>query len=474
VEKNASQKARTMRIVDIARSAYTSTPAPLRRRLAPFVALVPRSLKYGPAFERWRRDIRRSQTNPAFAVERAQTQLRALLSKASTGSAFWRDLLGAAPFSTFELEALAGVPVTTKQMMREAGDAARVDALSTLVQATTSGSNAEAPFEFLIDADRSVREFAFVTTAWARAGYRPGDARAVLRGFRLDDADAVHQWDPALGELRLAVFPLGPDQAAAMADEIERRRIVYIHGYPSAIELFARRLRDSNRRLSHPIRGIFPISEPVFAHQRALFAELFPQAQIVPFYGMSEKAAFAIERPGEPGVYTFEPLYGLAELVDDHGRPIETSGAQGRLLGTGFISTGMPFIRYDSGDRASLVEAAMRKNGWRLTVRDIAPRRKPDFLIAGDGGHIVATDLVPEDVSLLRGLAEWQFVQHEPGLATLRFVVSAGGGRRDAERLARTLEARTDMRLRFTLEEVGSIMSGTHGKRAFIIQNIPA
>ncbi|MBL0936276.1 MAG: CoF synthetase [Rhizobiaceae bacterium] len=461
-----------MRFVDMARSAYTSTPAPLRRRLAPLVALVPRSLKYGATFERWRRDIQRSEADREFAVERAQTQLRGLLTKAATGSAFWRNLLGAVAFATFEIEALASVPITTKQMMREAGDGARVDALPALIQATTSGSNAEAPFEFLIDADRSVREFAFVTTAWARAGYRPGDARAVLRGFRLDDANAVHQWDPALNELRLAVFPLGPAEATAMADEIERRGIAYIHGYPSAIELFARHLDAAKRRLAHPIRGIFPISEPVFAHQRALFARAFPQAEMVPFYGMSEKVAFAIERPGEPGVYTFEPLYGLAELVGEDGRPIAAAGAEGRLLGTGFISTGMPFIRYDTGDRARLVETATRANGWRLTVRDIAPRRKPDFLIADDGSRIVATDLVPEDVDLLRGLAEWQFVQDAPGIATLRYVPMAGGGSADAERLAKALEARTDGRLRFAIEEAASIASGAHGKRAFILQHI--
>lgn len=461
-----------MRIVDIARSAYTRTPAPIRRRLAPLVALVPRSLKYGPAFERWRRDIRQSQTDPAFAVERAQTQLQGLLSKASAGSAFWRKVLGAAAFATFELEALANVPITTKQMMREAGDAARVDASPALVHTTTSGSNAEAPFEFLVDADRSVREFAFVTTAWARAGYRPGEARAVLRGFRLDNANAPHQWDPALNELRLAVFPLGPVEAAAMADEIERRRIAYIHGYPSAIELFARHLDNAGRRLAHRVRGIFPISEPLFAHQRALFARVFPQADIVPFYGMSEKVAFAVERPGEAGVYTFEPLYGLAELVDDDSAPVATPGTEGRLLGTGFISTGMPFIRYDTGDRARLVEAATRENGWRLTVRDIAPRRKPDFLVARDGGRIVATDLVPEDVTLLRGLAEWQFVQDTPGIAALRYVPATGGGETDAERLASALEARTDSRLRFDIQEVASIASGTHGKRAFIVQNI--
>ncbi|MCO6386642.1 hypothetical protein [Aliihoeflea sp. 40Bstr573] len=461
-----------MRIFDIARSAYTSTPAPLRRRLAPLVALVPSSLRYGPAFERWRHDIRRSQTDPVFAVDRAQSQLRSLLAKASTGSAFWRHLLGAAALASFELEALASVPITTKQMMREAGDAARVDALSSLVQATTSGSNGEAPFAFLIDADRSVREFAFVTSAWARAGYRPGDARAVLRGFRIDDADAAYQWDPALNELRLAVFPLGPADAAVMADEIERRRIAYIHGYPSAIELFARHLDKAGRRLAQPIRGIFPISEPVLGHQRALFAKVFPQADIVPFYGMSEKVAFAVERRGEPGVYTFEALYGLAELVDEDGRFVETPGGEGRLLGTGFISTGVPFIRYDTGDRARLVEAPTRQNGWRLTVRDIAPRRKPDFLIARDGGRIVATDLVPEDLTLLRGLAEWQFVQNAPGIASLRYVPATGGGASDAERLARMLEARTDGRLRFDPEQVASIATGAHGKRAFIVQHI--
>lgn len=83
-----------MRISDMARSAYTGFPRPLKDAFAPIVGLIPNRLRYGQTFERWSADIRRSRNEPDFAVERAERQLRALLTKAATGSSFWRNVIG--------------------------------------------------------------------------------------------------------------------------------------------------------------------------------------------------------------------------------------------------------------------------------------------------------------------------------------------------------------------------------------------
>jgi phenylacetate-CoA ligase len=104
---------------------------------------------------------------------------------------------------------------------------------------------------------------------------------------------------------------------------------------------------------------------------------------------------FAIERADLS--YEFEPLYGAAELIDDAGRPITEVGQEGRIVGTGFLSTGMPFIRYDTADRATLVEPATAANGQRLQLGQIIPRRKPDFLVSASGRRVVTIDFTPEN-----------------------------------------------------------------------------
>src|SRR5690606_26971168 len=121
------------------------------------------------------------------------------------------------------------------------------------------------------------------------------------------------------------------------------------------------------------IKGILPISEPLYDHQRSLIRDVLGDVAFSPFYGLSEKAAFAAEVPGEEGLYEFNPLYGATELLDEKDVPVTEPGREGRIVGTGFLSSGMPFIRYDTGDFGKLVELPTRENGECLRIRSITP-----------------------------------------------------------------------------------------------------
>lgn len=468
-----------MKLLDIARGLYVRSPASLKRAIAPLVALAPTSLKYGKAYRAMRETIARSAVDVQFTEERQAAMLRALLAKAHAGSAFYRGIieqaLGDKPdFATLTREDMLKLPVLTKQDLSAAGEAALAVPVSQLDLSTTSGSNGEQPFAFYRDKDRSVREIAFVNHIWGRTGLGEADARAVLRGFRLDDSGATVAWDPALRELKLSVFPLGEAEVGRYLDLIDARGIRYINSYPSALELFCRIMLQMGRKPRLPIKGVLPISEPLLPHQRAIISAALGEPVIVPFYGLSEKTLFAGEVPGEPDVYEFEPLYGLAELVDEAGRPVTEIGAEGRLVGTGFISTGMPFIRYDSQDRAVLVRPATRENGWRLRVRAIAPRRKPGYLIGKSGQRIVTTDFTPEEPAFFAAIDEMQFFQERPGHSTIKYIPSRSATAHGLERMRAELEQKTEGEIAFDLLEVESLLASSNGKRPFIDQRIPS
>jgi phenylacetate-CoA ligase len=240
----------------------------------------------------------------------------------------------------------------------------------------------------------------------------------------------------------------------------------------SAIELFCRHLKTIGRTPALPIKGILPISEPIFEHQRRFIREVLGDVPIAAFYGLSEKVLFAAELPGDNGVYEFEPLYGLAEIVDDAGEPVTCAGREGRLIGTGFLSTGMPFIRYDTGDRARLEEMPSVGNGYRLRVSSLNPRRKPDYLVASDGNRVVTIDLTPADTDLFEGVDEFQFFQDTPGEVLIRYVASRGTSVNEMQRLAKILQKKSHGRLRFSSVEVERITSGRGGKRAYVDQRL--
>ena len=469
-----------MKPLDILRGLYVRSPPFVRQAAKPLVALVPTSLKFGKTYARERARIARAAGDPHFAHEQHLAALRALIAKAHDGSPFYRALIDKAFGSGFDASAftpadLRRLPVLGKDQLREAGEAALAVPRWQLDKAETSGSNLAPPFTFFLDKDRSPREMAFVYDVWSRAGFSEKDARASLRGFHLEGGEtSLHDWDPALRELKLAVFPMGTAEVSAYLDEIDRRKIRFLYGYPSAIELLCRRMRQLGRTPCAGIAGILPISEPLYDHQRALIRSVLGNVAFGVFYGLSEKVVFAAEVPGEDGLYEFNPLYGVAELVDEKGEPVTEPGREGRIVGTGFLSTGMPFIRYDTGDFGRLVELPTPGNGQRLRIRALAPRRKPDFLISFDGQRVVTVDLTPEDPAFFEGIAEIQFYQDAPGEVVIRYILDREGSLSDIERLCLHLTEKCRGKLAFRLEEVSQLVAGRGGKRAFVDQRLDA
>lgn len=467
-----------MTLLDVARGAYVRSPRLLRRSLAPFVSLVPTRMKFGGTYRIWRERIARSAADPVYASEYHIGALRSLIAKARANSPFYRKVIDDAFGSAFDPATLLPsdirhLPILTKADLIAAGDDVLATVKSRVEPGDTSGSNGERPFRFYLDRDRSAREMAFVYHNWARAGFTETDSKIVLRGFGLEgQGRIISEWEPALRELRLSVFPMTRVDVDSYLDLIDQYEVRYLYGYPSAIDLMCRHIVELGRAPRLPILAVLPISEPLLPHQRATIAEALGPARIANFYGMSEKVLFASELEEEPGLYEFEPLYGLAELVDDEGKPLTEPGQEGRIIGTGFLSTGMPFIRYDTHDRGYLVRSASPENGQRLRVARIVPRRKPDYLISRDGDRVVTIDFTPEHPRFFKGIDEYQFYQDTPGEATIRYIPSPDGTEQDALNVAADLQRRARNRIHFRVERVRCLAGGRAGKRAFIDQRL--
>jgi hypothetical protein len=91
------------------------------------------------------------------------------------------------------------------------------------------------------------------------------------------------------------------------------RGIRFIHGYPSAIAIFAAYLARTGLAPFAQIAGVFPTSERFSADQHDIVRQAFDRATLVPFYGLSEKVAFACALPNDADVFAFDPLYGYTE-----------------------------------------------------------------------------------------------------------------------------------------------------------------
>jgi phenylacetate-CoA ligase len=366
------------------------------------------------------------------------------------------------------LEDLSAVPVLRKEDVRRSAPAMLTVPVAEVDEVMTSGT-CGAALSVYLDRDRSVREWAFVTHLWQRCGYHLKDRRAVLRGAFLPDvASRSWSWEPGTRELRLSPFRMIPAVMDDYLGLLHRYRIAWIHGYPSAIALLARHARNVGWRPPPALKGILPISESLQPGQRETMRDGFGPVTIAPFYGLTEKVAIAGEVAGCEGQYAFEPLYGITELVDEAGRGIEHPGEQGRLIGTGFLSTSMPLIRYDTGDLATLVEPPASENLWRLRVVDIVSGWQQSYLVTREGALITPTVLYPNN-SLI---SEFRFVQDTPGEVVLRVVPEEGVGGGLLAGLLQSINAAADGLMTVRLEVVDVLPPTSRGKRRPVEQHL--
>lgn len=470
-----------MRLLDIARGQYVRSPAWVRRSVGPAISLLSTRLQYGGGYAAWRKDIERGTHDAAFVAARRLAEVRNLYRLSIEKSPFWRERFekafdGRLPdVEAFHLAHVSRLPVLTRSDLVAHGAAMLTAPASELDQASTSGSSGT-PVRFYLDKDRSPKEIAFVNHNWGQCGYREGKVKAVFRGlpFERHEKDGYY-WEPALRELRLSPWTLTAERMERYVALLEQYEAEYLYGYPSCLEILSRYIASGGRApRADLVKALFPISEPVYPHQRALFKRVFPQAKLVPQYGMSERVAFGSAVLECDDHYDFEPLYGYTEIVDPDGAPMTEAGRVGRIVSTGFLSKGMPLWRYDTGDSARLVRAPTAETMYRLRVCEIVPRTSSAFLVGREGQRIDLHWFAQSDPASFTGISEYQFHQEKPGIVTVRIVPAAAATDQQLARFVAGMQASVGGAIELVATRVAALEQNERGKRKLSIQKLDA
>ncbi|MGY2047518.1 CoF synthetase [Methylobacterium sp. JK268] len=440
--------------------------------LACLARALPPSLRHARAQAEARAEIRRATADPAFAARAQDLALLGLIARARAGSPAYRQRLDAALGSDAldapTLRALwHRIPILTRaDVAREGQRLCTVDPRT--LDACRLGESGGRSVMIHRDPAGDAVTRVFQHEAWVRAGFAPRDLRSVFRGFTHGAEDAVQELTHR-GEA-----PVLHPSDAMMADElraIRRRGAALLEGVPSALAAFAAYLLRHEEPLDQ-VRGVLPTSEPLSPTIRALLERAFPRARLIPVYGLRERIAFAAEHPDEPDTFVFDPLYGFTELVGPDGAPVIRPGARGRLIATGLRFPGMPLIRYDTGDEAELVAAAVPANGRRLIVRRIRPRCNPQTLVGRSGAALSLAALIGLDPALLQ-MTAFQFEQEAPGRAVLR-VVPGSSPLPDLPGFLLRVARRTAGELDLSLEIVERIPATRAGTRPMVVPGCAA
>lgn len=283
-----------------------------------------------------------------------------------------------------------------------------------------TGGTSGAPLSLLMPRNRYVMEWGTMFALWRRTGYR-GQIRAVLRNHHLPGSDFCSR--PLTRELQFDNFRLTDSYLGLIYETMEKRKIAYLHAYPSAAYHFASFVERENLPLRH-LKVVLSGSENIYPHYRRLITDKLG-LRFYSWYGHSEKLVLAGQCQGSD-LYHVEPHYGWFELIDEAGNPVWEIGRMGEIVGTTLHNPGMPLIRYRTGDFAVLAGHSCPHCHRQVTlIRDIRGRWSGDRIFRLDGSFVTTTALnVHDDIlALLRGQ---QYEQHRPGHLLVRVIPGPG------------------------------------------------
>ncbi len=336
----------------------------------------------------------------------------------------------------------------------------------------STGGTSGVPLHFYMSSDRSAVEYAYLVTSWNRAGFQLGDTLAVFRG-RVVEADPKglrHEYDPLLRYHYYSNFHMSDPAMGDYLAHVATLGRCFLHVYPSSAAALARYLRRTQRHPPANIHGILAESEIVYPDQRKMVEETFG-CRYFSCYGHSEKLIMASECEYSADYHVW-PTYGYFELLDNQGRPVNTPGRQGEIVGTGFINSVVPFIRYRTGDYATYISNRCSACGREhILLRDIQGHRVQEMLVARDGSEISWTAMNMHD-DTFTGVLQFQFYQNTPGKALLRLVPAQGFDDKHLERIKTNLNRKLDNRIDFDVQLTDRIPLSPRGKTIYVDQQI--
>lgn len=295
--------------------------------------------------------------------------------------------LGYAPEDFRDVSDVARLPVLTKSDIRAAGDDLRSSLFNRLQprRKSTSGSSG-VPLNYYLDRTSHSYLWAQIWRAWSQAGYRPGDHYATLSGGALlpEKVDFRQRVYQALsGAVHLPSYHLTDSIMDRYRRLLRRRRIAFLHGYPSSIEFFAEFCLSEPRQPLR-MRAIFTTSEMLSPKARATIEQAF-SGRVLDINGCNDGGLYCFECAHTTGFhYGMESV--ILEIVDDAGRPLPEGGI-GQIITTHLTNRAHPFLRYATGDTGALASARCACGRGLGRIVSFQGRER-DFVLTPDGRRV--------------------------------------------------------------------------------------
>lgn len=261
-------------------------------------------------------------------------------------------------------------------------------------------------------------------------------------------------------QVMFSTLHLTRDTVADFRNEIERRKLPWLHGYPSHIAKFAAFALDAGLEPLLNVKWVTTGAENLLGNQMLLMRQMFPNAIIRQHYGLMEGVANISQDVN--GDWIIDDDFAKVEFI-----PVSDENPNVcRIIGTGFSNPAFPLIRYDTGDLATV---EWSQDG-RVKVLKI-DGRSSNVLKGPDGFEIneARLSIVLHDFN---NIVEAQFVQHSLTDIDLKVVKNSSYNDGDEKKLKANIAECFDKRMIVKIEYVEDISRPVSGKLKLVVTDL--
>lgn len=454
-------------MINIIKHHYEEIPTPILNMIGAVGNQFGYGLRYGKSFSKVYEELRKTEFFSEEELDNiVKEKLIEQIKYAYKYVPYYRENYNENDVKTMDsLSDIERFPFIDKEIVKSNEDQFISDKFkkSELIQKKTSGSTGM-PLAIYMNKDTTLKEWAFVVHIWERIGFTSKSSRILMREIE-DKNKGICYFDGLKNELRIDISNMTPENMEIYCKAIERYKPDYIHGYPSATLQLCKFIEK--RGIKHQFKGVLPSSEGM-SKEEVNYIKRVLNCPCLSFYGHTEKLVMAGQCECSE-CYHVEPLYGYCELIDKNGEVIREEGKTGEIVATGFCNTGMPLIRYKTGDLAewSLKKCSCGRN-YKLLKK--LEGRTTEYLVDCNNNKISLTAFRYSFYE--QHVNSFQFYQDEPGKVFVRIIPEEDFTELDKRNILKTLEEDCDSQIEFCIEKVKSISKKKSGKRELIIQKL--
>ena len=206
---------------------------------------------------------------------------------------------------------------------------------------------------------------------------------ARFTGYNIFDNNVIYRKDILNNHFFLSSFHISKENINKYYEVITKNNIAYLEGYPSAIYLLAKLLKERNLKVNC-IEKIFTTAEKLYNYQKE-FLEDFFNCKVFDYYGSNDQSVLIYTCPY--GKLHLANVTGYLEVLDEFGNDVK-KGEAGSMIITSFTSKCMPLIRYEIGDSCIVSKNQKCECNSNTLIIDEILGRDEDIFKANNGNYI--------------------------------------------------------------------------------------